>query len=47
MASCVIGTDHLILTVENHNLHPIILPAGAMIGGIEEIEVMSPDSYIQ
>ena len=44
MASCVIGTDHLILTVENHNLHPITLPAGAVIGEIEEVEVMSPDT---
>ena len=44
MASCVIRTDHLILNVENHNLHPITLPAGVVVGEIEEVEVMLPDT---
>ena len=41
-ASCVTGKDSLILTVENHNLYPITLPAGEVMGEMEEVEVMSP-----
>ena len=44
-ASCVTVKDSLILTVENHNLYPITLPAGEVMGEMEEVEVMSPGEW--
>ena len=43
--SCVTGKDSLVLTLENHNLHPIALAAGEVIGEMEEVEIISPGEW--
>ena len=43
--SCVTGKDSLVLTLESHNLHPIALAAGEVIGEMEEVEITSPGKW--
>ena len=43
--SCVNGKDKLVLTVENHNLYPITVSAGEVLGVMEEVEIVSPGKW--
>lgn len=43
--SCVTEKDDLTITVENHNLHPVRLSTGEVIGEMKEVEIMPPGNW--